>query len=188
MIFNKHSELEGKHSFLSPSKGSWVNYDDDKVDTAFLRALNAARGSRLHALAATLIKERVKLPDTTATLNQYVNECIGFKLIPEQTLYATRHCFGTADAIGYDMKTNIIRVSDLKTGENPAHPLQLSIYVAIFCIEYQMRPFDFDAIELRIYQSDEVHLYEGDPVEISLIIDKIYAYTKAIDRLEEAIR
>lgn len=189
MIFNKHSELAGKHAFLSPSKGSWVNYEDDeKVDSAFLKQLAAARGTRLHALAATLITERVKLPDTTATLNQYVNECIGFKLIPEQPLYATHRAFGTADAIGFDMKHGILRVSDLKTGETPAHPLQLSIYVAFFCIEYQVRPFDIESIELRIYQNDEVHLYEGDPVEISLIIDKTFAYTKALDRLEEAIR
>lgn len=190
MNFNRHSELEGKHAFLSASKGSWVNYDDDKVDAAFIRQLAAARGTRLHSLAATLIREGVKLPDTSATLNQYVNDCIGFKLSPEQPLYATHRAFGTPDAIGYKVQPNgtILRISDLKTGETPAHILQLEIYAAFFCMEYEIRPFEIDEIELRIYQNDEVQLYEGDPVNISLIIDKTIAFTKAIDRLEEAIR
>ena len=29
MIFNKHSELEGRHAILSPSKHYWLNYDDE---------------------------------------------------------------------------------------------------------------------------------------------------------------
>ena len=31
MIWNDHSKLEGKHAFLSASKYSWVNYDENKL-------------------------------------------------------------------------------------------------------------------------------------------------------------
>ena len=31
MIFNKHSNLIGKHSYLSASQHSWLNYDEDKL-------------------------------------------------------------------------------------------------------------------------------------------------------------
>ena len=35
MNFNKHSDLEGCHAFLSASKYHWINYDDEKLVTAY---------------------------------------------------------------------------------------------------------------------------------------------------------
>lgn len=183
MNFNRHFELEGRHATLRASTPSWVNYDDDKMARVFLTQMAAARGTRLHQLAHDLIRENVKLPRTSKTLNMYVNDCIGWKMTPEQTLVYSDNAFGTADAISY--RKNILRVSDLKTGENPAKFTQLEIYVAFFCLEYHVKPFELDGIELRIYQNDDVFLEEADPVVISLIMDKIVTFDKLIKRIRE---
>lgn len=40
-------------------------------------------------------------------------------MTPEQVLYYSENCFGTADTISFDNKT--LRIHDLKTGAVPAH-------------------------------------------------------------------
>jgi len=87
MIFNAHSELKDRHSFLSPSKSAWTNYDIEKLDRVFFTHLAAQRGTELHALANDLIRLGVKLPRAPKTLNMYVNDALGFRMSPEQTLY-----------------------------------------------------------------------------------------------------
>lgn len=183
MIFNKHSELAGSHARLSASNPHWINYDEDKFVKTFMTQLAAAKGTRLHALAHTLIKERVKLPEVPKTLNMYVNDCIGWGMIPEQLLFYTNNAFGTADAISF--RENVLRVSDLKTGETPAGPLQLIAYSALFCLEYRMKPIELERIELRIYQNDECVEYLADPVEVMLVIDKYISFNKLAELLKE---
>jgi hypothetical protein len=56
----------------------------------------AAKGTQLHNLAAMLITMGQKLPRNTKTLNRYVNDCIGFRMKPEQVLFYSIHAFGTA--------------------------------------------------------------------------------------------
>lgn len=146
----------------------------------------AARGTRLHDLAAKLIKERVKLPDTSQTLNRYVNECIGWDLTPEMPLAYSQHAFGCPDAIGFHEEEMLLRISDLKTGITHADVRQLEIYMALFCLEYGFKPFEING-ELRIYQNDEVELYLADPVVISLIIDKIVTFDRVIRRRKEEL-
>lgn len=119
MNFNRHSNLEGQHAFLGASKYHWINYDEDKVATAFRNHIATQRGTELHDLAARLILLRQKLPKSQKTLNMYVNDAIGYKMTPEQMLYYSENCFGTADAISF--KQNVLRIHDLKTGEIPAH-------------------------------------------------------------------
>jgi len=170
------------HARLSPSKYHWINYSDERLEEWFFTQEAAARGTRLHNIAHQLIKEGIKLPRTKATLNRYVNDCIGWRLTPEQPLFYSPNCFGHADAIGYDDQKKILRISDLKTGVTPASVHQLEIYEAIFCLEYGFRPFDFTG-ELRIYQSDEVQLYETDPAVIVHIMDKIITFNKRIEEM-----
>ena len=50
MIFNQHSDLEGRHAFLSPSKYSWLNYDQDKLEEAYKRQYATQIGTLLHDL------------------------------------------------------------------------------------------------------------------------------------------
>ena len=177
MIFNAHSNLVGMHAFLSASKYSWINYDEDKLDRTFLNAMAAQRGTELHQLANDLIRLGVKLPATKKTLNLYVNDAIGFKMNPEQVLFVSENCFGTADAISF--KKNKLRIHDLKNGVTPTSEHQLEIYAAMFCLEYGFKPFEIE-IELRIYQNDEVRIYDADPVDVDLIMRKIINFDKRI--------
>ena len=184
MIFNDHSRLEGKHAFLSPSGYHWLNYSDEKLDISYIRAQAVERGTRLHAVAAELISLKVNLPKNKKTLNAYVNDAIGFKLQPEIVLYYSPNCFGTADAIGFDEKKNILRIHDLKTGETKASLAQLEIYAAIFCLEYHYDPEKIGII-LRIYQNDDVFEEESDPHIIRDIMNKIIRFDDRIEQLKQ---
>jgi hypothetical protein len=177
MHFNKHFNLVGKHASLSPSSFHWIHYDVDKLEEKMLNSMAAQRGTELHDLAHQLIRLGVKLPNTSATLNQYVNDVIGYKMHPEVLLYYSDNCFGTADAL--DFKRNTLRIFDLKTGVIPAHIEQLEVYAALFCLEYDMKPTDIK-IDLRIYQSDECIKFDADMSHILYIMDKIVYFDKKI--------
>lgn len=181
MKWNNHSSLKDQHAFLSASKYHWVNYDEGKLDDVFLSWLAIQKGTELHELASRLINLRQKLPKVSKTLNLYVNDAIGFKMITEQTLYYSDNCFGTADAISF--RDNVLRIHDLKTGKTQASIKQLEIYSALFCLEYGESPNELN-IELRLYQFDEVMVLQPEPEEIMYIIEKIKAFDKRIDRLK----
>lgn len=185
MRFNDHFRLKDQHAFLSASKGSWVNYDDEKVMGAWASRNAAAKGTRLHHLAHLLIFEGVKLPRSTKTLNRYVNDGIGFRMSSEQILFGSEYAFGTADCISFH--DNILRISDLKTGIREVGERQLEIYAVFFCLEYDIDPFTIDEIQLRIYQNDEVRLYIADPVDIKLWMEKVRYITEYINRYEREI-
>lgn len=134
----------------------------------------------MHDLAARLIKLGVKLPDTAQTINQYVNDCIGYRMTPEQVFRYSDNCFGTADAAGF--RVNRLRVFDLKTGVTEATMTQLKIYVALFCLEYKFNPLNIE-METRIYQNDAVVVEEPTADEIFHIMDKIISHDKIINDL-----
>ncbi len=181
MNFNKHSRIEGQHAFLSASKYHWVNYDEDKLHNTYMKHLASQLGTKLHAYACESIKLGIKLPKTKQTLNMYVNDAIGFQMTPEQTLYYSENCFGTADAISF--RKNTLRIHDLKTGETPTSPRQLEIYASLFCLEYDVKPHDIN-IELRIYQSDTVTIYTPLVEDILYITEKIITFDKQIDKMK----
>jgi hypothetical protein len=91
-------------------------------------------------------------------------------MTPEQVLYFSENCFGTADAISFDGR--LLRIHDLKTGDTPAHIEQLYIYAALFCMEYHISPSTIN-FELRIYQHDDVAIDTPDGDAIQEIIDII---------------
>lgn len=183
MRFNDNSKWAGLHaSLLSASKYHWVNYEPDKMAEVFHASEAAARGTRLHILAHDLIREKVELPKTTKTLDSYVNDCIGFGLTPEQTLVATPNAFGTADAIGFDLEKRLLQIFDLKTGKIDGSPIQLLVYAAFFCIEYDVKPFDIE-YDLRIYQNDAINRIKVDPADIVRIISQIEFNSNLIDNL-----
>lgn len=182
MRFNRYSDLAGRHAFLSASKGSWLNYDEEKLERVFLSTMAAQRGTDLHKLANDLIRLGVKLPDTPTTMNLYVNDGIGFRMTPEQPLFYSPNCFGTADSISF--RRNTLRISDLKTGTLKTSERQLEIYAALFCLEYRFKPHEI-TIELRIYQNDEVRVYDADPATIVLIMDRIVTFDKRLNAIRE---
>lgn len=145
MQWNDHSRLTGQHAFLGASKYHWLNYDAQRLADAYLSFQAKEKGTRLHAFAAECITLRQKLPKSKKTLNAYVNDAIGFRMIPEMVLYYSENCFGTADAISFN--DDLLRIHDLKTGAVPAHMEQLFIYAALFCMEYG---FDRKIFSLRL--------------------------------------
>lgn len=182
MKWLKHSQLEGKHAFLSASGYSWLNYDRDKLATVFRNKLAKYMGTKYHAFAATAIELGQKLPRSPRTLNMYVNDAIGFRLDPEVVLYYSNNCFGTADVIGFDGHT--LRIHDLKTGVVPAHMEQLRIYAALFCLEYKVEPKTIDIV-LRIYQNNQIVEEVSDPQQIKDIMIKIQDFDKLLDQIRK---
>lgn len=182
MIFNKHLNLEGQHAFLGASKYHWINYDESKIVESYSKYLATQKGTVLHAFAAQCISLGQKLPKSKKTLNMYVNDAIGYKMIPEQVLYYSENCFGTADAIIF--RDGSLRIHDLKTGTIPAHMEQLEIYAALFCLEYHIIPGDID-FELRIYQFNDVTFFNPTAEDIAPVMDKIVSFDKTIRKLRE---
>lgn len=182
MNFNDHSRLEGQHAFLGASQYHWINYTEEKLAERYSNFLATLKGTELHEFAATCIKLKQKLPRSEKTLNMYVNDAIGYRMQPEQILYYSENCFGTADAISF--KDNFLRIHDLKTGTIPAKMEQLKIYVALFCLEYKIKPGSIK-IELRIYQNDEVKTHNPTAEEILPIIDKIITFDKRINKIKK---
>lgn len=180
MNFNKHSNLEGQHAFLGASKYHWLNYDEQKIAESYFNHLAKEKGTRLHAFAAECIRLGQKLPRSKKTLNMYVNDAIGFRMIPEQILYYSDNCFGTADAISF--RDNFLRIHDFKSGMVLAHMEQLFIYAALFCLEYRIKPSDVN-MELRIYQSDDIMIHNPTSDEIDPIIEKIIKFDKIINNI-----
>ena len=181
MNFNKHFSLEGKHAFLGASKYHWINYDADKLVESYSKYQATLNGTILHDFACQCITLGQKLPKSQKTLNMYVNDAIGFKMKPEQVLYYSDNCFGTADAIVF--RNNLLRIHDLKTGVTRAHMEQLEIYAALFCLEYNKKPSDID-MELRIYQNNEIIVHNPTVEDILPIMDKIITFDKLIDRMK----
>lgn len=182
MNFNKHSTLEGQHAFLGASKYHWINYDDEKIATAYKNHLATLKGTQLHEFAAQCIRLGQKLPRSEKTLNMYVNDAIGYKMIPEQILVYSENCFGTADAILF--RNNFLRIHDLKTGMIPAHMEQLIIYAALFCLEYHIKPGEIET-ELRIYQNNDIQIANPTAEDILPVMDRIIKADGIIKKIKE---
>lgn len=202
MNFNRHSNLEGQHAFLSASKFHWINYDSDKLFERYASSYVPMIGTVLHELAKKLIDQKMKLSKSDRKMvlfwlldhkiprslidmdfvfenfMNYVNDAIGFKMIAEQVLVYSVNCFGTADAIKFS--DNMLRIHDYKSGNTPAHIEQLMIYAALFCLEYDVKPGEIQ-MELRIYQNGEILVHEPTAEDILPIMDKIVTFDKLID-------
>ena len=109
-------------------------------------------------------------------------DAIGYKMTPEQPLYYSDNCFGTADTICF--KKGFLRIHDYKSGVIPAHMEQLRIYDALFCLEYDVDPFSIES-ELRIYQSDDIIIENPDRSIIKSIMDTIVLADKRLSMLQD---
>jgi hypothetical protein len=190
--YNDHARLEGTHAFLSPSNYHWLRYDKEKLLKRLETARAAARGTSLHKLAAHAISEGVQLMPDGSTLSMYVNDVIKYKMEPERALFFSMDCYGTADAIGFEIYVDLVddvlgylRIFDLKTGVSNCSVEQLYVYAAVFCLEYGYRPYEIEG-ELRLYQNDAVDCYEIDRVVLTEVISTILSHQRIIDeyRLE----
>lgn len=212
MIWHDHSRLEGQHALLSPSKKSWLNYDSQSMFDSYASSWASTIGTAIHAFAESRIERRKKLTKSCRdsldqylydagipeqlididlyfdNLSSYVNDCIGFRMKPEVLLYLSDDCFGTTDAINYDEKNRILRISDYKSGKTTPSMDQLLIYAALFMIEYK-RDLNLELgnikIELRIYYQNEVLYYEPEANEMAHLIDIILSKNKMLKEIKE---
>jgi len=183
MNFNTHSDLQGKHAFLSPSSYSWVNYTDQKLEARYFAVSAARRGTDLHALAHEAIRLGVKLAKGNQALSTYVNDAIGYKMVCEQPLFYSNNCFGTADTISF--RRGKLRIHDLKTGLIVGSEKQLEVYAALFCLEYGFDPFSIE-VELRIYQREDIRVFEPFAETIVEIMNKIIIFDQQIEAIRAA--
>jgi hypothetical protein len=179
--FKKHLDLRGEHAFLSPSYYHWINYDPDRLTSRWYTWQRTKLGTVQHAFAAEQIELRIRQPEDESLLSLYINECIDFNMHTEVPLYYSENCFGTADAISFER--NILRISDLKTGDTATSEHQLEVYAALFSLEYDVDPYDME-IELRIYQYNDVRTYDADPADIMAICKKIIIFDHRINQLK----
>ena len=182
MQFNSHKILEGLHAPFSPSQPSWLRYSDDKAVEVMNNKQAAEMGTRFHEWAKATIDLGIKQPKSKKTLYAYVNDAIGFKMDTEVVLYYSDRFFGTADVISF--RNNELRIHDLKTGKIPGKLEQLLIYAALFCLEYDVKPGDLNFIELRIYQSDDILIFNPTAEDILPIMDRIKTVDKLLERRE----
>lgn len=187
--FYDHPEVEGRHAFLSASKYSWLRYDKAKLRETFDNSMNAALGTKLHEIAKDLITYRIKVQRSAKTFNMYVNDAIGYGMDAERPLVYSENIFGTADAIGYTRANGkgTLRIHDLKMGAKPAKMDQLLIYAAIFFFEYKIRPNDV-RVELRIYQHDDIQVYEPDLAEILEVMEIITTMDAYLEQFKSEAR
>ena len=181
MNFNKYSNTENLHAFLGASRYHWINYDHEKLIASYKKYLAIQKGTELHALAKECIRLGIKLPKSKKSLNMYVNDAIGYRMMPEQFLFYSENSFGTADAISF--RDNFLRIHDLKTGVSPVSMHQLEVYSSLFCLEYRVIPSEIE-IELRIYQNDEILVDIPNPATILSIMDKIKIFDKEIEKIK----
>ena len=107
---------------------------------------------------------------------------------PEQLLYYSDNCFGTADTISYSEEDHFLRIHDLKTGvtkvtDKYGNMPQLEIYAALFFLEYDLDVSETD-IELRVYQNDDIIIENPGVEQIAPVIDKIVAFDKIIEQIK----
>lgn len=207
MLWNDHSKLKDKHSLLSPSQSSWLNYDEEKMINRYVSSFSQTIGTVIHGFAEDHIRYSIKLTKNKKdeallsvlkkgvpidcvdmdyiypNLQSYVNDAIKFKMSPEVALYYSEFCFGHADAISFE--NSFLRIHDLKTGKSPVHMEQLIIYAALFCLEYGIRPESID-YELRIYQGNEIIGFNPSSEEIETVINKIVSFDTLIRNLRGA--
>lgn len=184
MEFIKHTKLEGLHAPFSASSSAWIRYTDEKAMEVYQNKKAAEMGTRLHAWAKETIDLGIKQPRSKKTLYSYVNDAIGFRMDTEVVLYYSDRFFGTADAISF--KNNFLRIHDLKTGKGPVHMEQLEVYAALFCLEYKVRPGDIE-MELRLYQNDEVAIFNPTASDILPIMDRITHLDKLLVEMGEGV-
>lgn len=186
MIWKNYSHLEGTHAFLSPSRHYWLNHSSERLVETYKNYKRASLGTRYHNLASSLIKLAVRLPNTSAPLNSFVNDAIGFKMASEVILFYSIRCYGTVDAISFT--SGVLRIHDLKTGKSSGSMDQLLIYAGLFCLNYELDILkELHEVHLRVYHDGETIEFSPSPQDMVDVVSKIVEADLIIKRADESI-
>lgn len=206
-----YSKLEGTHALFSASKGSWKNdTDDEQIIKRYINSFATTIGTSTHKFAKYCIDNKLRLgkndkklllyhllsdPDAKIpkqvidldflfpNVRNYVNDAIMMDMDTEVLLVYSDLSYGTADAIS--CTNNFLRIHDLKTGKSPVHMDQLLIYAAYYCLDQNIKPRDFNGVELRIYQNSEIIHHEPQPEEIDEIIAKCIICNNVVNKFRQ---
>lgn len=212
MIFNTHSELEGRHAILSPSKPYWLNYDDDALMRSYISSFATDIGTLVHEYACDRIRFRMPIDiENEGSSNEAKNGLLMHLMrngIPFRVIDLDRIFFNLVpyinDGIGYKLSTEVklkyselcfgtadaigvrrnqLRIHDLKTGTSPAHMDQLLVYAALFFLEYK-RDYRPNTmkVELRIYQNQDILVHQPTTEEVKATMDEIIRKDKMLSR------
>ena len=133
-----------------------------------------------------IVKDIRRLPkEVFETVKLHINDAIGFGMTAEVVLFYSERFFGTADAISF--RNNFLRIHDLKTGEHSVTMEQLLVYVALFCLEYTVKPGELEGCELRVYQNGEAVYHNPTADEIAPIMDRIIHLNKLLIGIDEEV-
>ena len=113
-------------------------------------------------------------------LVSYVNDAIGYRMDAEKILYFSENAYGTADAICF--RNKCLRVHDYKSGRGTVKMDQLYIYVALFCLEYNIKPGEIE-IETRLYHANEILTDNPTAEDILPIMDAIVINDKFLSKI-----
>ena len=127
MIFERRSDLEGKHAILSPSQCGWLKNCSEEAIYNRVKSYYAAQiGTIIHDLARELIDKRIKInkhdkklallrllekdiPRAVIDIDSwydafmtFVNDAIALDMSPEVQLIFSPTAFGTSDAVSFD--------------------------------------------------------------------------------------
>jgi hypothetical protein len=160
-----------------------LNDTEEKLLARLDNAQAAARGTRLHAKAAGNIEDglTMALDGRYPVVARYVNDAIKYEMTPELMLMYTPYCYGTTDAISFDVEEMFLRIHDLKTGVGKASFDQLYVYAGLFCLEYEIKPFAIQG-QLRIYQFDEPEILDLDQGYLAWVYDRIRTINGYVER------
>jgi hypothetical protein len=213
MNLNNHYDIKGKHALLGCSQFGWMNAKTEEDMLKYLASkYSTTIGTLMHAEAADHITYGVRLNKNDKkhiqfqllrqgipakiiryidfdamydNLMDYVNDCIGFKMIPEKELKYSDKLFGTCDALVYNEKDHFLRIHDLKTGVTPAHMEQLMGYAALFFLDNRIYKVKDSQVELRIYQNNDVDIYNPEPDELLEFMDNFKRKNEFVEFIME---
>ena len=208
---NDHSRdyPDDAHAILSPSRETWTNYTPEQMYNYLCSSYAQKVGTLIHELAASLIEHKIKVTKNDArkmillkllendiprsiidveryvsNFVAYVNDAIGFDMIPEVKVKYSDNAFGRIDAFRFNENKMELRIHDYKSGVTKPCMRQLEIYAAYFCLEYHIKPKDLK-IFLRIYWGEEMLMGEPKAPDIIPIMDKTIALDKLITSFKE---
>lgn len=117
------------------------------------------------------------------SVKMFVCDSIGFRMESEQKLSVSKVIEGTADAVRFYPKDNLLRISDLKTGSRPAKIEQVFIYAALYCYENKLDPLKTN-FEARIYQNGEIYIEQPTGEEIKSLLNTILHINEVVSKFE----
>lgn len=131
-----------------------------------------------------LLKHLHYIPgEAFVTTKDFINDSIGFRMESEKKLTLSDKFYGTADAVRYYTKENLLRVSDLKTGKRPAKIEQVFTYAALYCYEFHLEPLKTN-FEARIYQNAEIYIEQPNGEDINDILQNILHKNEVLTKFE----